>query len=135
MRSHDGAPHGYVADSPRDARRFVRRVLDDLGCQEVAEDAELLVSEVVTNAVLHGGGASTPVRVERIDDGVRIEVVDPGHVFPAEPQEVDLSTPGGLGLSIVDNLSDRWGVTPTDQGKVVWFELVESAEDGGPSAA
>ena len=81
------------------------------------------MSEVVTNAVLHGGVGEAPVTVSPLADGVRIEVVDPAATFPAAPVETALDTPGGLGLGIVDSLSTRWGVTPAFEGKVVWFEL------------
>lgn len=119
----DRAPANYIAVSPRDARQFVRRTLIALGCRPVIDDAELLVSEVVTNAVLHGGVNYAPVTVTRLSGAVRVEVIDPGHVFPAEPAAVDLTTPGGLGLGIVDSLSARWGVAPGESGKTVWFEL------------
>jgi len=119
----DRVPTRYIAVSPRDARQFVRRTLLAMGCRSVTEDAELLVSEVVTNAVLHGGVNYAPVAVHRSTGTIRVEVTDPGSVIPAEPAEVDLTTPGGLGLGIVDSLSARWGVSPTADGKIVWFEL------------
>lgn len=119
----DRAPANYIAVSPRDARQFVRRTLIALGCRPVTDDAELLVSEVVTNAVLHGGVNYAPVSVRRTGGAIRVEVVDPGRLFPAEPAAVDLATPGGLGLGIVDSVSSRWGVDPSETGKVVWFEL------------
>lgn len=109
--------------SPRDARQFVRRTLIALGCRTVTDDAELLVSEVVTNAVLHGGVNYAPVTVQRVQQAIRIEVVDPGPSFPAERRPIDISTPGGLGLGIVESVSSRWGVTLSDPGKTVWFEL------------
>lgn len=123
MTMRDRPPANYIAVSPRDARQFVRRTLIALGCRPVTDDAELLVSEVVTNAVLHGGVNYAPVSVSRTRSAIRVEVIDPGRMFPAEPAEVDLSTPGGLGLGIVDSLSSRWGVDPSESGKVVWFEL------------
>lgn len=123
MTAKDCSPAHYVAGSPREARRFVRGVLADIGHEDLIDDAELLVSEVVTNAVLHGGVAEAPVSVTPVDGGVRIEVVDPADAFPATPVETGLDTPGGLGLGIVDNVARRWGVDPTQLGKVVWFEL------------
>ncbi len=109
--------------SPRDARQFVRRALDDFGREDLIEDAELLVSEVVTNAVLHGGCSYAPVSVHRTDTGVRVEVTDPGGSFEPHPELLDVTTPGGLGLGIVDRVAARWGILPISPGKVVWFEL------------
>ena len=123
MTTEDCSPSSHIAVSPRDARQFVRRTLVAMECDDAVDDAELLVSEVVTNAVLHGGGKYAPVSIERVPDGIRIEVVDPGAQFAAEPVPTDLGTPGGLGLAIVDSIADRWGVTPSFQGKVVWFEM------------
>ena len=119
----DRAPATYIAVSPRDARQFVRRTLIALDCRPITEDAELLVSEVVTNAVLHGGVNYAPVSVRRTTTAIRVEVTDPGHLFPAEPAAVDLETPGGLGLGIVDSLSSLWGVGASGDGKIAWFEL------------
>ena len=101
----------------------MRRTLLAFGDHSVLENAELLVSEVVTNAVLHGGVNYAPVAVTRSSGTVRVEVTDPGRVIEAAPGELDLTTPGGLGLGIVDTVSSRWGVSPTDGGKIVWFEL------------
>lgn len=123
MTLEDCSPTHFVAESPRAARRWVREVLEQLGRHDLVEDAELLVSEVVTNAVLHGGVEHAPVTVTPVDDGVRIEVVDPADAFPAAPVPTALDTPGGLGLGIVDSLATKWGVEPTYRGKVVWFEL------------
>ena len=116
-------PSPYIALSPRDARQFVRRTLDELGRSDLCDDAELLVSEVVTNAVLHGGGTYAPVSVLRTDDGIRVEVTDPGGEFVPHPELLDVTTPGGLGLGIVDRVAARWGIVPITPGKVVWFEL------------
>lgn len=116
-------PASYIAVSPRDARQFVRRTLIALGCRNVTDDAELLVSEVVTNAVLHGGVNYAPVSVQRLRHAVRVEVVDPGSVFPTRTGSIDLTTPGGLGLGIVETVSSRWGILTSEPGKTVWFEL------------
>lgn len=128
MTLEDCSPAHFVAESPRAARRWVREVLEQFGCHELVDDAELLVSEVVTNAVLHGGISQAPVTVTPIVGGVRIDVVDPADAFPAEPVVSALDTPGGLGLGIVDTLARSWGVEPTYRGKVVWFELVRPTE-------
>jgi two-component sensor histidine kinase len=80
----------------------------------------LLVSELVTNAVVHAAcdvrlrvTAGSPVRVE-----VHDENPEPPRARAREPLEV-----GGFGLVIVESVASRWGVEPQPTGKVVWFEL------------
>jgi anti-sigma regulatory factor (Ser/Thr protein kinase) len=86
----------------------------------------LLVSEVVTNSVRHGGGRDS-ARIEldvTVDgDAVQVEVRDegPGFQAPAEP-EPHRDRPGGWGLCLVDRLSDRWGVAVNGRTRV-WFEV------------
>ena len=83
------------------------------------QDAELLVSEVVSNAVKYGDGADVRVHFERDNGCFRTEVVDEGHGFV--PALRDPHTPGGWGLPLVETLSDRWGA---HEGSThVWFEL------------
>jgi anti-sigma regulatory factor (Ser/Thr protein kinase) len=96
---------------------------------DVMNDAELLVSELVSNAVLHGSPAITlcvDVDPPRIEVGVR----DEGKALPTPAVEPPPpSLPRGRGLVIVDRLANSWGVTPTDPppGKTVWFELGTAA--------
>jgi serine/threonine-protein kinase RsbW len=93
---------------------------------ELVQDAALVASEMVTNAVLHGDSA---FRVQVTGDalGVRIAVEDAqvGVVVPriAEPEALN-----GRGLVIVDALSTRWGWEPHAGGKVVWAELAAARE-------
>jgi anti-sigma regulatory factor (Ser/Thr protein kinase) len=92
----------------------------------VRDDVSLLVTELVTNAVRHGGAASDrPLQVgfRRHADRIRVEVVDPGTAFepPSPPRRGDSS--GGWGLFLVDQIAERWGVRPTLAGTCVWFEL------------
>jgi anti-sigma regulatory factor (Ser/Thr protein kinase) len=81
------------------------------------QDAALVFSELVTNAVLHADGA---VEVTIVVDGhaVRIDVHDRAVAQPR--MRTPDSTPGGLGLHIVDRLSSHWGTEPTATGKCVW---------------
>lgn len=93
-------------------------------------DVSLLVTELVTNAVLHGGAdIDTPLQVEvrRRDGRIRVEVHDPGEDFepPAPPVHGDAS--GGWGLFLVDQVAERWGVCPAPAGTCVWFELPAGA--------
>ena len=105
-----------------EARRLVAGYLRDRG-EEDGEVAVLLVSELVTNAILHGR-APLELRAHAAGAGVRVEVHD--HE-PSRPpvlrHDEDLTEPGGRGLQLVDTLADRWGWAENDNGKVVWFEL------------
>ncbi len=109
-----------VPDSPAKARTLVRAELE--GCAEsTITTAELIVSELVTNAVVHGG---TPIRIE-LEHGeqmVRAIVTDGGTELPVlgHPQD---SAEHGRGLMIVSSLAHEWGVVENKAGKSVWFSL------------
>jgi anti-sigma regulatory factor (Ser/Thr protein kinase) len=112
-------------DAPGLARRAIA-ANDPTLPPSVQDDIALLVTELVTNAVRHGGATTDrPLQVEfrRQADRVRVEVVDPGTSFepPAPPTSGDAS--GGWGLFLVDQLAERWGVRPARAGTCVWFEL------------
>jgi anti-sigma regulatory factor (Ser/Thr protein kinase) len=93
----------------------------DLADGEV-ETLRLLVSEVVTNAIRHGG-ASEPLELQaRWNSEVRVQVCDHGEGFTPAPRVGALDEPGGFGLYLVGRLADRWGVE-TDDGTTVWFVL------------
>ena len=103
------------------ARRLVREQLSVWALDGCCENAELLVSELVTNALRHGDGQAR-LGVATRDGSVRIEVEDGGAAAPRvrRPQASD---EGGRGLHLISELSSRWGTAPTENGKVVWFEL------------
>jgi anti-sigma regulatory factor (Ser/Thr protein kinase) len=102
------------------ARRALRRWLDDrVGDDELA-DAELLVSEVVTNALLHGCGQIS-LRAQFDGDCLLVSVSDQGRGFVCDVHPDDGSHVGGWGLGIVDRTARRWGVL--EGGAHVWFEL------------
>jgi anti-sigma regulatory factor (Ser/Thr protein kinase) len=85
---------------------------------------ELLVSELVTNAVRHGAGdphESILVRAQRTGGSVRVEVCDEGGGFHQRGEAPPALQPGGRGLMLVDTLASRWGVMP-GQPNCVWFE-------------
>ena len=85
------------------------------------DDARIVVSELVTNAVVHAG-TELEVRVE-VDTDARLSVTD--YVPERQPnmRPHDPAQAGGLGLQLVDQLSERWGVAISDQAKTVWCEL------------
>lgn len=98
------------------ARHASARVCHEWGIER-AEDVELVISELVGNAVVHGGGF---VRVRLFDctEGVRIEVED-GNPTPPLAVEGHTGRPGGMGVRFVERLA-RWGWQPTADGKLVW---------------
>jgi anti-sigma regulatory factor (Ser/Thr protein kinase) len=109
--------------SSRAARGQVTATLHQWGADELADPVELLVSELVTNAVSHVGGG-VHLRMEKLPVGVRVRVFDGGdEPLPEVDDEVPPDAPTGRGLLIVDNVADRWGVERTETGKQVWFEL------------
>jgi anti-sigma regulatory factor (Ser/Thr protein kinase) len=107
-------------DAPRQARDRVRQ-LPHLGADHV-EDAVLLVSELVTNAVKYGPEHEAIRLIITTDDrATRFTVHDLGLGPLPEMREAGDPAPGGHGLRLVDALADRWGV---ERGSTrVWFEL------------
>lgn len=88
-------------------------------------DAQLLISEVVTNAVRHGGGCEAPVQVtvRANSETMRVEVGDQGPGF--DPAQIAAPSPQATerwGLQLVAALAHRWGAD-IEQGTVVWFEI------------
>jgi anti-sigma regulatory factor (Ser/Thr protein kinase) len=86
------------------------------------EDAVLLVSELVGNAVRHTGARVFGLRMHRRRGWIRVEVRDPSRGLPClmPVQDLDIS---GRGLFLVDKLADRWGVDLLPRGKTTWFEM------------
>jgi serine/threonine-protein kinase RsbW len=108
------------------------RVMDAVGPALAADDRatlQLLVSEVVTNAIRHAG-CEEPFQLRaRWDDEVRVEVVDHGGGFVPHPRAGDVEQPGGFGLYLVGRLADRWGVE-SDDSTCVWFVLGRAGTAG-----
>ncbi len=120
------------AESAGAARRAVRRTLAYWGLDEMTEDAMLLVSELVGNAVCHArhglDGTGAPALVLSLTcagSALRIEVrdTDPRPPQPRAPGSQDES---GFGFVIVDSLARCWGVYQAEPGKAVWAELAIS---------
>jgi anti-sigma regulatory factor (Ser/Thr protein kinase) len=105
------------------------RVLDALGPELDADHRQtlrLLISELVTNAIRHGGSKRPLVLRARWDGEVRVEVVDHGDGFLPRPRAGTVEDPGGFGLFLVGRLADRWGVETGDVTRV-WFVLGRAA--------
>lgn len=144
-----------VKASPAKARRFVAHLFDEWGVATkdsgVRDTAVLLVSELVTNAVIHAGTrvdlvvardgccrATTPTNEadstictcdqpeNRAPLVLRVEVHDTSYGRPV-PQHAGPNDDSGRGLALVEALAHRWGVASTPDGKSVWFELVAAA--------
>lgn len=109
--------------APAVARELVRGLaVDDV----TRANLELIVSELVTNSVVHGDAESDQelaLRIKCGSAGVCGEVCGPGAAFEWERHDPDLTEPGGLGLMLVDNLTKRWGIR-RNGGTCVWFECV-----------
>ena len=111
------------------ARRFVETTLEDWDCADSLEVVKLLVSELVTNAVVHAG-SDAEVVVQLTPMVLHIEVMDQSPVMPVlrKPGTGDTS---GRGLALVDNYASAWGTRRLANGKAVWFEVPRSmAADG-----
>jgi anti-sigma regulatory factor (Ser/Thr protein kinase) len=121
------------ASVPR-ARRFVAEELSDLSAETV-DVARLLVSEVVTNAVLHAG-TEVVLTLDRDDSTVQVQIKDTNPSFPVmRSHSPEAGT--GRGLHVLDRLATRWGTSPVHGGKVVWFEIPTTAgvESGAQTVA
>ncbi|PTM91226.1 SpoIIE family protein phosphatase [Streptomyces spinosirectus] len=109
--------------APGRARRLARRALSRWGMEDLSDSVELLVSEVVTNAVRY---ASRPVTLRLLrTDVLRCEVGDDVPQLP-RLRQARATDEGGRGLYLVNKMARRWGATRLSTGKVVWFELNQS---------
>ena len=108
------------AQTAGQARRLARRALSRWGLEELSDSVELLVSEVVTNAVRY---AERPITLRLLrTDTLRCEVGDDVPQLP-RLRQARATDEGGRGLYLVNRLARRWGATRLSTGKVVWFEL------------
>ncbi|MEU8202338.1 ATP-binding protein [Streptosporangium sp. NPDC049046] len=130
-----------IAQSAGAARRWALELLEGHASAERLETLELLISEVVTNAVLHSDsarpGGLVTVRVGVGDDLIHIEVIDDGSATSVPViRTTDDDSLSGRGLSWVDRLACAWGTDRDDEvGGAVWFRLGHSlsGQDTPPS--
>ena len=114
--------HGVKA-----ARSFVEQRLRSWGLAEMSDDLELMVSEIVTNAIIHAG-SDVDVRLRAYTDRVRLEVRD-SDSNPPVPSPLSLSEEGnaeaehGRGLLIVEALAGLWNSSPNGRGKTVSLDV------------
>jgi anti-sigma regulatory factor (Ser/Thr protein kinase) len=110
-------------ESVSQAREYARRKLGD--GHPALDDVTLLVSEVVTNAVLHSNsknGGKVTLAIADCYDFIHVDVVDAGGEAAPHLCE-DMLAEGGRGLMLVDMISQQWNVHEGDAGRTVWFEV------------
>lgn len=112
-----------TAESCTHARHVVREFCFSRGLGNVADDAELLTSEVVSNAVRHTDGMLTVLLV-RAKDTLAVTVSDNSAHLPDIPADrPDVLADGGRGLVVLDRVAGDWGMALGSSGKTVWFRL------------
>jgi anti-sigma regulatory factor (Ser/Thr protein kinase) len=113
--------------SVKSARKFVRNYLLDRDRSDIVGDAEVIVSEVITNGLIHAD-SDVELRLRGYPDRIHIEVQDTNARPPVptsfiESEEENSVAEHGRGLGIVENLSSDWGTSPHGRGKTVWIDL------------
>jgi anti-sigma regulatory factor (Ser/Thr protein kinase) len=123
-----GADGRHVAE----ARAFTTRCLMDHSMSRQADDVRLVVSELVTNAVIHAATAFT-LSLRRLDGELTVAVRDGSLERPQQPVQHHATGPQGRGLHLVEALSRSWGVTDEVDGKSVWatFDVAAAETNGG----
>ncbi|MFF8843306.1 SpoIIE family protein phosphatase [Streptomyces sp. NPDC015127] len=123
------------------ARQQVRELLHDWSDEEQVDSAALMVSEMITNVLVHtDGNALLAAEIAHGDKGrrLRVEVTDPSDELPHKRRPGEMAS-SGRGLVLMEVLADAWGVDPRGEGKSIWFELYEpegpGSPDGPPSVA
>jgi anti-sigma regulatory factor (Ser/Thr protein kinase) len=112
-------------DHVREARRLVAKALGDLHPRR--DDAVLMTSELVTNAILHSNSRQPDgmvmITVLESTGGVRVEVADSGSEVTAPMVRAEVLAADGHGLFLVQSLADQWGYLRNEYGTTVWFWL------------
>ncbi|MFF6782938.1 SpoIIE family protein phosphatase [Streptomyces sp. NPDC012510] len=111
-----------VPQAVRQARRYTRRVLRAWGVEAEADTVLLVVSELVTNALVHTDGR---VRLDLtlLGDRLRVAVADASPRTPMKPTIIGWEATGGRGILLVEAMSTAWGTVPVSGGKQVWAEI------------
>lgn len=115
---------GPYSSAPGTARASARAQLAQWGRPELADDAELVISELTTNAVRASEAAGSPVAVRLVltSASVVVQVLDSAPGVPVR-YEPGADAECGRGLQLVAALSSDWGWTQTQAGKIVWAEI------------
>ncbi|MGW0086543.1 ATP-binding protein [Streptomyces sp. NPDC003393] len=135
--AEDGSPV-LSRSLPREAvsvpacRKLVRETLIDWQLPDIVDAAELVVSELASNAVRHARHGAFRLTIRRLAGGcVRVAVIDKSHVRPVMAA-VHAEDVGGRGLALVDALSQQWGTDLLPCGKRVWADVIP-ADDPAPA--
>ncbi|MER6470638.1 SpoIIE family protein phosphatase [Streptomyces collinus] len=113
-----------VPEAVRHARRFTRRTLRTWGVERDTMDAALLiVSELVTNALVHTEG-QVRLDLSLVNHRLRLAVADGSPRSPVKPTSIGWEATGGRGILLVEAVSAAWGTVPVSGGKQVWADLV-----------
>jgi DNA-binding NarL/FixJ family response regulator len=115
--------------SPRRAREFVTETLERWSCSDATAIIDLLVSEIVANAVIHANTAAE-LTVQLLPDRVRVAVTDEEPTQPKRRPDNPL-TSSGRGIALIERLSLAWGIDRRPGGKRIWFE---TPRPDGPDA-
>ncbi|ANS70176.1 putative PAS/PAC sensor protein [Streptomyces lincolnensis] len=110
-----------LPSSVPEGRAFLTKALTAWQCVPPAEEAPLLLSEILTNAVQHAEGP-IGLHLSRTSTELTVEVSDRSPHLP-QPRLAAQDEESGRGLLLVRTLADSWGVRPTDEGKTTWFTL------------
>ncbi|MFJ6797619.1 SpoIIE family protein phosphatase [Streptomyces sp. NPDC091268] len=119
------------------ARRQIRELLHDWSDPEQVDSAVLMVSEMVTNVLMHTDGDALLVAEAVGELGgrrLRIEVADQSDELPHKRHPGEMAS-SGRGVLLMEMLADDWGVDPRGEGKSIWFELHEQSKAPGDAAA
>jgi anti-sigma regulatory factor (Ser/Thr protein kinase) len=122
-----------VPEAVRHARRFTRRALRAWRVTDEPDAILLIVSELVTNALVHTDG-QVRLDLTLINSRLRVAVVDASPRTPIKPTSIGWEATGGRGILLVEALSATWGTVPVSGGKQVWAELPLTEPVAGPAA-
>jgi serine phosphatase RsbU (regulator of sigma subunit)/anti-sigma regulatory factor (Ser/Thr protein kinase) len=123
-------------DQIAEARRHLRELLHDWAGADQVDSAALLVSEMVTNVLVHTDADALLLAEVTGEAGarlLRVEVTDAGDDLPHKRRPGELAS-SGRGLMLIELLADAWGVAPRGEGKSIWFELYESVDASGDAS-
>lgn len=111
-----------VPEAARHARRFTKRTMRTWGVTQETDTVLLVVSELVTNALVHTDG-QVRLDLTLVNDRFRVAVADTSPRTPAKPTNIGWEATGGRGILLVEAVSAAWGTVPVSGGKQVWAEV------------
>jgi anti-sigma regulatory factor (Ser/Thr protein kinase) len=117
------------------ARECVVELAEPFVAVERIPDLRLVISEVITNAVRHGGEGDMVIAVTPKRGYLCVQVTDTGDGFAPRPRAYEPDEDGGFGLFLVERLTRRWGLTREDRKTRVWFEFDFADADAAAAAA